>query len=182
MPLEPWKTLARRTILRHSKFLTVESHIIQLPDGHIISDWAWLLMPDFVNVLPLTIENTFLCFRQTKYSVHGVSLAPVGGMLEGDEAPLPAAQRELLEETGYEASEWIDLGQYQVDGNRGGGIGYMFLAKGARRIGEANADDLEDQVLLELSRADLEAALLAGEFKVLSWATVVALALVRLGL
>ncbi len=180
MPLESWKTLARRTILRHSKFLTVESHTIRLPDGHIISDWAWLIMPDFVNILPLTTENTFLCFRQTKYSVQGVSLAPVGGMLEENEAPLQAAQRELFEETGYEAAEWIDLGQYQVDGNRGGGVGYLFLAKGARQISAAHAVDLEDQVLLELSRAELEAALLAGEFKVLSWATVVALALIRL--
>ncbi len=34
--------------------------------------------------------------------------------------------------------------------------------------------------LLELSRSEVEAALLAGEFKVMSWATVVALALTAL--
>ena len=178
--MQNWKTLSRRTILRHSKFLTVESHTVALPDGQIIPDWAWLIMPDYVNVVAVTTENTFLCFRQTKYSVNGVSLAPVGGMLEAGEAPLRAAQRELMEETGYEAADWIDLGHYQVDGNRGGGVGYLFLAKGARRIGEAQSDDLEEQELLRLSRAEIEAALLAGEFKVLSWATVVALALMRL--
>lgn len=130
--MENWKTLSRRTILRHSKFLTVESHTVALPDGQIIPDWAWLIMPDYVNVVAVTTENTFLCFRQTKYSVSGVSLAPVGGMLEAGEAPLRGAQRELMEETGYEAADWIDLGHYQVDGNRGGGAGYLFLATGAR--------------------------------------------------
>jgi ADP-ribose pyrophosphatase len=83
----------------------------------------------------------------------------------------------LLEETGYQASEWIDLGRYGVDGNRGAGTAYLFLAREARRVTEAAADDLEEQHLLRLSRAKLEAALEKGEFKLLSWATVVALAL-----
>jgi ADP-ribose pyrophosphatase len=68
-----------------------------------------------------------------------------------------------------------------LDGNRGGGHGHLFLARGARKVAEPDADDLEEQELLTLSRAEVEAALLAGEFKVLSWATVVALALVTMG-
>ena len=64
-----------------------------------------------------------------------------------------------------------------VDGNRGCGVGHLFLARGARRVAEPAADDLEEQELLSMTRAEVEAALLAGEFKVMSWATVVALAL-----
>jgi ADP-ribose pyrophosphatase len=46
-------------------------------------------------------------------------------------------------------------------------------------VRERNADDLEEQEMLLLSRAELEAALAANEFKVLAWATAVALALLR---
>jgi len=67
-----------------------------------------------------------------------------------------------------------------VDGNRGAGVAYPFLATGARRVAEINADDLEEQELLLLSRAELETALDAGEFKSLPWAAAVALALRRL--
>jgi ADP-ribose pyrophosphatase len=175
--MQPWKTLSRRTILNHSKFLVVENHTVELPDGQVISEWPWLIMPDYVNVLAVTEEGEFLCFRQTKYGIDGPSLAPVGGYIEPGEDPLTAARRELLEETGYEASDWISLGQYRVDGNRGAGMAYLFLARGARCVAEPDADDLEEQELLRLSRSEIDVTLAAGEFKALGWATVVALAL-----
>jgi ADP-ribose pyrophosphatase len=175
--MQPWKTLSRRTILNQGQYLIVENHTIELPDGHVITDWPWLITPDYVNVVATTDEDEFLCFRQTKYAVDGTSLAPVGGYLEPGEEPLTAARRELLEETGYQASEWIDLGHYVVDGNRGAGIAHLFLARGAQRVIEPNPDDLEELQLLRLNRSELETALAAGEFKLISWAAVVMLAL-----
>jgi ADP-ribose pyrophosphatase len=47
-------------------------------------------------------------------------------------------------------------------------------------VAEIKADDLEEQQLLYLSRAEVESALTAGEFKVLAWAAVMALALQRM--
>ena len=175
--MRSWKTLARRTILAHSKYLTVEEHTVSLPDGRVISDWPWIITPDYVIVLAVTRESQALCFRQTKYAVKGTSLAPVGGYLEPGEDPLATAQRELLEETGYEATEWVDLGHYGVDGNRGAGTAYLFLARGARPVAEIDADDLEEQELLFLSRREVQDALSAGAFKLLPWAAAVALAL-----
>jgi ADP-ribose pyrophosphatase len=175
--MQPWKTVSKQTILQHGKFLTVENHTIELPDGQIISDWPWLITPDYINVVAITEDNEFLCFRQTKYAVGDITLALVGGYLEPGEEPLAAAQRELLEETGYESSDWINLGSYAVDGNRGAGTAHLFLARGARYVTKAKADDLEKQQLLRLSHAEIEAALIAGEFKVLGWTTILALAM-----
>lgn len=177
--MQPWKTLERRTILQHSKYLTIEEHTVQLPDGRVIPNWPWVITPDYINVLAMTEEERFLCFRQVKYGIEGTSLAPVGGYLEPGEDPLAAAQRELLEETGYQAARWTDLGCYQTGGNRGFATAYLYLATGAHRVAEPKADDLEEQELLQLTRDELQAALLAGEFKVLSWATVAALALLH---
>ncbi len=42
---------------------------------------------------------------------------------------------------------------------------------------EPSPDDLEELHLLRLKRSELEAALAAGEFKLLPWAAVVTLAL-----
>ncbi len=177
--MEPWKTLERRVLLAHSKYLTVEEHTVELPDGRLIEHWPWIVTPDFVNVVAVDEGGRFLFFRQVKYAVDGVVLAPVGGFLESGEDPLAAAQRELLEETGYEAPEWLDLGHYRVDANRGAGVAFLFLARGARRVAEAEPDDLEEQQLLLLSRSEVEAALAAQAFKVLPWMAAVALALAR---
>jgi ADP-ribose pyrophosphatase len=178
--MQSWKTLSRQTVLEYSEFLTVESHTVELPDGQVISDWPWLVTPDYINVVAVTEIGEFICFRQAKYGVEGTSLAPVGGYLEADEDPLDTAKRELLEETGYESHSWLSLGSYTVDGNRGAGTAHLFLARDARRVTEPISDDLEEQQLLHLSRFEVEAALAAGEFKVLAWATIVALALLQM--
>lgn len=121
-----------------------------------------------------------MCFRQTKYAVAETSLAPVGGYLEPGEEPLATAQRELQEETGYQASEWVNLGSYAVDGNRGAGVAHLFLARDARRVSDPHEADLEEQEMLLLQPAQVAHALSTGEFKVVAWATVMALALLHI--
>jgi ADP-ribose pyrophosphatase len=175
--LRLWKTVSKRVILQYGKYLTVENHTVELPDGQIIPDWAWLISPDAAIILAITTENKFICFRQTKYAIEGTSLAPAAGMIEPGEAPLNAAKRELLEETGYEAPDWVNLGSYVLDPNRGMGTDHLFLALNAKRVAEPNSDDLEDQELLFLGQDEIEKALKAGEFKVMSWAAAAAMAL-----
>jgi 8-oxo-dGTP pyrophosphatase MutT (NUDIX family) len=180
--MQPWQTLARRRVLQagNGRFLRVEYHTVQLPNGDIIEDWPWLDMPNYVNVVAEIEDGRFICFRQNKYAAEGITLAIPGGYLEADEEPLAAAQRELREETGYAADQWTFLGRYAADGNRGAGHAHLFLARGARYTQPIDADDLEDQELLLLTRKELTDALAAGEFKILPWVANVAMALMRL--
>jgi ADP-ribose pyrophosphatase len=177
MAMQPWKTIARRKILGHGKYLLVEDHSIVLPNGKIIQNWPWVVSPDYVNVVAVTETGEFLFFRQTKYAVSGDTLAPVGGYIEASEEPLAAAKRELHEEMGCESSDWIDLGSFVVDGNHGEGTAHLFLASNARQVATPHSDDLEEQLPVRMSREEAERALANGEFKVLAWATCVALAL-----
>ena len=178
--MKPWKTLSRQTILDRGKFLAVEQHVIELPDGRLIDDWSWVITPDFVLVVAVTPDQKFLCFRQTKYAVEGLTLAPVGGMIEAGEDPLVAARRELLEETGYQAQDWAFLGKYARMANRGGGMGHLYLARRAQFVSKPYSDDLEEQELLLLEMAEVEQAIAEGGFKVMSWTACVALALLHI--
>jgi ADP-ribose pyrophosphatase len=175
--MNPWKILRKRKIYDQAPWLVVELHAVELPNGRVIPDWPWIKTPDYINVVAVTADDTYLCFRQTKYGIAGDTLAVIGGYLNPGEQPQVAAMRELREETGYEAPEWIDLGHYLVDPNRGVATGYLFLARGARRVTTPDSDDLEEQRLLFLTREELQSALANGEFKVLAWAAAVAFAL-----
>ncbi len=174
-----WRTLSSKQVLSYGKWLSVEDRTVATPGGQEIEHWPWVITPDYINVLAVTPAGRFLIFRQGKYGLDGESLAPVGGYIEPGEEPLSAAKRELREETGYEAAEWINLGRFLVDPNRGIATGYLFLARGAVQVTTSYADDLEEQHLLLLDRAELEAGLRAGQFKVLAWAANVALALMQ---
>jgi ADP-ribose pyrophosphatase len=175
--LRGWETVSKQNILNHNKFLQVENHVVKTPNGSIIPDWSWVITPDAINVVAVTENNQFLCLRQKRYAVVEASLAPVGGFIEPGEAPLDAAKRELLEEMGYEAPDWISLGSYVIEPNRGVCTIHQYLALNARQVADANSGDLEDQELLYFSRAEIEKALKANEFKIISWAAAVALAL-----
>ena len=175
--MKPWKTLSRRVVFECEPFLSVELHEVETSRNRIIADWAWIITPDYVNVLAQTGEGTILCFRQNKYAVAGLSLAPIGGYVEPGESPESAAKRELLEETGYVADEWIHLGSFSVDANRGAGKAHFFVAKSARPVSRPISDDIEEQELVLLSFGEVKEALTRGEFKALPWVTNVALAL-----
>jgi len=178
--MQSWKTLKRSLILDHSKWLSVEDHTIQLPDGKKIENWPWVISPDFVNVVVVDEHRNVLLFRQVKYAVEGISLAPVGGYIDPGETPLVCAKRELKEEMGCEAAEWRAMGSYAVDGNHGCGTAHLYLAMGVRKLYDTTADDLEEQELITLTVAEVRAALMRGEFKVLPWSGAIALALLAL--
>jgi len=175
--MQQWKTRDRKILLDESPWLKVERRVVELPSGQVIPNWQWVTTPDYVNVVAVTEDDEFICFRQVKYGVEGDTLAVVGGYLNDGEEPFEAAQRELREETGYESTDWKDLGHYRVDPNRGMAIGHLFLARRARLVATPIIDDLEEQHLLFLTKAEIEKALVTGEFKVMAWTAAVALAL-----
>jgi ADP-ribose pyrophosphatase len=176
-----WKTLRRRNILNRGWRLQVEEHAVELHNGRVIEDWTWVITPPYANVVVVTTSGEFVVFRQTKYSV-GHTLAAVGGHIEPDEDHMLAAKRELLEETGYTApdDQWRFMGTYAVDANRGCGTASLYLVTGATYVGGEIADDLEEQELVLMSRGEVERALARAEFKVLPWATALALGLLWL--
>lgn len=76
-----------------------------------------------------------------------------------------------------DAPDWVNLGSYILDPNRGIASMHLYLALNARQVTQPDSDDLEDQELVSLSKTELANALRMGEFKVLAWSAVVAMGL-----
>ncbi len=75
--MKPWKTLSRKTVYEPNRFLSVERHAVELPDGRVIEDWAWIKVPEYAIILARTTEGKFLCFRQVKYAVPSQVCLPI---------------------------------------------------------------------------------------------------------
>jgi ADP-ribose pyrophosphatase len=178
--IKPWKTLAREMVLDFSRFLAVERHTIELPNGRIIEDWPWVISPPYVDVLPVLEDGRVLVMRQFKYGIGEVSLSTMGGMIDPGETPEQAARREMYEEMGCEAREMVFLGRFVADANRCAGIAHLYLALDARQVAKPNSGDLEDQEIIAMSREQLREAFINGEFQMLSWSTAVGLGLAHL--
>ena len=102
---ETWPVVATEPILKHW-LISVRSDKIQMPDKNY-AERTVVSHPGAVAVLALDEANRVLMIRQYRHPV-GYQLWEIpAGLRDVDGEPLLAtAQRELREETGYQAREW----------------------------------------------------------------------------
>lgn len=174
--LKPWAVVSNRTVLDAPPHLRVRVETVELPDGRRVEDYYQLDMRPFVCIFAETEDGRVITYRQYRHGPRRIGLVFPGGQVESGEAPLAAAQRELLEETGCVAAAWAELGSYTVNGNQGGSLAHLFRATGCRRVAEPAADDLEEAEVLLLSPAELWAAAGRGEIALLCQIALLALA------
>ena len=172
----PWKVLERQQLLSAPPWLHVYRERVQLPSERIIDDFYRVVLPDFAVVLPVTVTGEILMVRGYKHGLGRATLTVPAGLMNPEEPPLDAARRELLEETGYEAAEWTQLGTFIVDGNRQCGTMHLFLARNARATTPPQHDDTEVLCIQLMQREQVLEALRAGEISTLAGAAAVTMA------
>jgi 8-oxo-dGTP pyrophosphatase MutT (NUDIX family) len=96
--------------------------------------------PDWVNVIALTDDRQVVLIRQYRHGVDRVVLEIPSGIVERDEEPLAAAQRELAEETGYTSERWTRLGAVYPNTAFQDNRCHHFLAEGARLTAQPALD------------------------------------------
>ena len=163
---QPWRVVERREIFAITDRLSVASETVELPDGRLIEDYLQVKIPAFVVVFAETAEGEVLCVRHYRHGLRDTSLEFVAGRIDGDEPPIDAAKRELLEEAGYVSDDWQSLGCVVASSTQGLQDGYIFRARNAVQRQAAFSGDLEDTSVELLSRAQLKVAMAAGEIRV----------------
>jgi 8-oxo-dGTP pyrophosphatase MutT (NUDIX family) len=92
--------------------------------------YATARMVPGVAVLPLDAEGFVYLVRQFRYGVGKESVEAVAGAVEGGEAAEDAARRELREELGIEAAEFVALGLVDAVTAQADSPSQVFLARG----------------------------------------------------
>lgn len=100
----------KKELLYSAPILTVHQQTSTAPDGtkgnYIVID-----APDWVIVVPVLEDpRRFVLVKQWRHGSLSTSIEFPGGVIDEGETPAQAAQRELLEETGYKAGKLTHLG------------------------------------------------------------------------
>lgn len=93
-------------------------------------------------IVAIDEENRIIMEKQFRYALNDYLLEIPAGKLDKGEDPLVCAKRELEEETGIIASEWISLGTIATSPGFCNEVIHLFVAKGLSK-GEIHWDDDE---------------------------------------
>lgn len=157
--VEPWEPLAESVKL--SGFRRVVSRRYRMPSGEV-SDWDILDGGRTVAVVAVTEDDRVIMVRQFRPGPARVLLELPGGNVDGGKSVEAAAERELLEETGFRATSvkvvaqtW--LAAYATHER------YAVVARGCRRVAEPTPDRDEFLERVELPMSEFVRHVLSGQ-------------------
>lgn len=136
------ETTVSSEIMAQGKMLTVRYDEVRLPNG-VISSREYVTHPGAVVVIAITQTGGVVLERQFRYPLKQVFIELPAGKIDAGEPVLTTGQRELLEETGYTAKDWVKLGIQHPCIGYSNEVIHIYLATGlsqgqhARDIDEA---------------------------------------------
>ena len=156
-PGSPWRTIGAREVYRNPWLRVTEYQVIR-PDGQP-GIYGVVDPGDNVTIVALEDDERVWLVSEFLYPLQTAEWFLPTGAVERGEDILAAAQRELAEETGLRAAEWMELGAYPLSPGISAQIGHIFLARGLRH-GEAAPEGTE-QITMRLAplREALDACL-----------------------
>ncbi len=149
-----WNAGEKR-LLYSAPILSVHQQTNTAPDGsqgnYIVID-----APDWVIVIPvLESPQRLVMVRQWRHGSHSLSTEFPGGVIDYGESPAQAAERELLEETGYKAGRLTHLGSMSPNPAIFSNKVHCFVAEDLTATGTQNLDKDEFVEYFSLSEEDV---------------------------
>jgi len=142
------------TNLYRGKIFDVVLEKVTLPNG-TIKDRESVRHPGAAAMVPLLDDGKVFLVRQYRHAVGELLWEIPAGTLEPNENPIACARRELVEETGYEATRLDKLAEILPAPGYTDEHIHIFLATGLRLAKQA----LEDDEILQVQPTTFEKAL-----------------------
>lgn len=144
------KTIGTQLIYKGA-VISVRRDEAQMPDGQI-AEREVVEHNGGVGIALEDEEGKFFMVKQYRYAQKEVTLEYPAGKKEKGEDPFTTAQREVVEETGYEGTDWYYLGKmYPTPAYDSEVIDMYYAKKGAFKGQHLDADEF-----LNVSRHSLE--------------------------
>lgn len=129
-------------IIYHNKWLTLREDTVEDLKGKQ-RPYSVLKSPGGVGIVCINNRQEILLERQYRYTIDQMSIEIPEGAVDPPEDFLSAAQRELLEETGYAQGTWHDLGTLHEWNGSSDCPCQLYLVENPEKIAEPQLDEHE---------------------------------------
>lgn len=175
--MKKWEILKSENIFSDTPLISINKNKIKTSCGKTVDNYYHISTPDSVIVFTMTADQEIILLHHYRQGIESKTLGVPSGMIDKDETPRIAALRELREETGYTTDNLIEIGEFVFHSNWFISLGHFFLAKDAYFVSTPESHDLEESYVGIFSIAETNDALKSGQFKIMSDALAVSLAL-----
>lgn len=127
-----WQRLSSREAYRNPWIRVREDQVIR-PDGQP-GIYGVVEFQTGLGIVALTEREEVWLLGQYRYPIDAISWEVINGTVEPGETPLEAARRELMEEAGLAASEWVDLGRFHPSCGITNELAQLYLATGLTEV------------------------------------------------
>lgn len=148
-------------VIASGGMLTVKRDEVRLPNGNT-SRREYVMHPGAVVVVPILANGNVILEKQFRYALGQVFIELPAGKIDAGEDILVTGQRELLEETGYSATDWVKLGHQHPCIGYSNEVIYIYLARDLV-AGAHKRDEDETLEIFEASFADCLGMVQNGE-------------------
>ena len=129
----PWQVLDKR-VLYSSEWINLAQWSVRLPDGSVIPDHHVLDYPRAaVAIIPILDDGRIVLIDHYRFITDTRGWEVPSGRIDAGESIEQAARRELLEETGYSASQLHGLGRYHPSNGSSNQVFHVAVARDLTR-------------------------------------------------
>lgn len=154
MPDKNWQTIHSETVAKY-RGIEVIQQTVKLPDGRQLDDYFLFKVSNAAIVVAITKEGNVIMVRQYKHGAGQVVTEFPAGMIDKEEEPIDAANRELREETGFTSPEVRFIQEVFYHSTKSPSRMNVFVALNCEKTDEVEFDENEDIEILEITKAEL---------------------------
>ncbi len=171
-----WELVETKHLIQ-DEWIDFRENSYKLPDGTVHGSYYNFTRRNYVVIIAQDTNGDYLCVKQYRHGIRQVTTEFPAGAIENQdysemftekyikEVALPAAIRELREETGYVSDEWKHLVTIPDCASISSNYGYIFIANNCKKAGDLHLDDTEFLNVEYLTDKDIDKLIKDGKFQ-----------------
>lgn len=160
--IKPWpfiKSLSKESY----RVFSIRTDLARSPRTRKPHEFFIIESNDWVNIIPLTEDGRVVMVKQYRHGSKKITLEIPGGLVDPQDTPRKAAARELLEETGYLAKKWLQIGVVNPNPALFNNRCYTFLARDLKKVSPPCPDQTEDIEVVPISLSEIPRLIRKGK-------------------
>jgi ADP-ribose pyrophosphatase len=141
--IKPWRRVQSQQNESYRVF-SIRTDTAISPRTNKSHDFYVIESRDWINIIPITPDERVVMVKQYRHGSREITLEIPGGIVDPGDTPQGAAARELLEETGYQSENCVQIGEVNPNPAIFSNRCFTFLARKVKKVADPTPDQAED--------------------------------------